>query len=390
MAYAPYYPGGWQNPAGINPSGDTTGAADTAAISSVLTAGGSPVLVPGQVYYTNAPLVVPPLQGISCSGAAGTTAYYGGSTAMPLGGAVIKPTATFAGTSIDTQAVAGVIVMVSSTLGSYATGSGNQAFRGITIDGRSAPAGTNGIEAWGPVWGVLIDGCGIYGLPQYGIATSSSTPDGTGKAPDLWRLNATHIAACGSDGFNVNGGLSDSYFTNCEATGNTGNGWNMTGANVRWVDCKAEFNHTNGFRIQSQGTGAAGQQGVWMTGCSTDHNYNDGLLYFAANGTGPLMLSNCNFHGDGYVGGTGGASWAGVHVTSTNGWLIADNLAVLTISGATTPCPAYGVKNDGTASKVIVNSGIVYGNTAATNLGAGATAITLGANVQSAAATWGA
>jgi hypothetical protein len=129
-------------------SGDTTGAADTAAIQAAPTSGCPVRLLPG-IYYTSAQLVVPP--GTALGGSPGSLAYYGGSIAMPISGTIIKPVPAFAGTSIGGQSVAGVIVMVSQNLGGYPTGSGNQRLSGITIDGRCAPAGVNGIEAWGPV-----------------------------------------------------------------------------------------------------------------------------------------------------------------------------------------------------------------------------------------------
>lgn len=378
---------------------DPTGASDsTAAIKAALAAAplGAAVTVPGAywngsawaqaTYKTTSPLVVPP--GVTLVTTGHSLAYYGGSTAMPLSGAIIAPSASFAAATVGGQAVNGVIALVSQNLGGYATGSGNQAIQGITIDGRSAPAGTNGVEAWGPVWGVTFRDVGVYGVPNFGVATSSSTADGTGKAPDLWNVQRTHIAACGSDGWNVNAGLSDSYFVACESTGNGGTGWNMTGGNTRMVGCKAEFNTAFGYRIIAPGTGGAGAMGYMLNGCSTDHNGQDGILVYGSNGAGPVCLDGCTFHGDGYQAGAGGGGFAGVRVSAVSGRVLCTGLRVLTASGAT-PFPQYGVRNDGSASVVKVSgASLVYGNTAAVNNTSTGTVAT-GADVLTGTGTWG-
>lgn len=345
-------------------------------------------LIPAVPYQIASPVVIPPMRSLICD--AQSLAYYGGSIPMPLGGAVLTPTAAFTGATYGGQAVNGALVLLSQNLGGYGIGSGNHTIRGITVDGRSAPAGVNGLEAWGPVWGLKLRDCGFFGLPQYGVYTSQSTPDGTAKAPDLWNISRVHIAACGSDGLNTGtGGLSDSYFTDSESTANTGSGWNVTGDNQRWTGCKAEFNRAYGWRIIAGGVSGQGNHGVWLTGCSTDYNYQDGILVYGSAGAGPVMLANCVLHADGYQGGSGGGGYAGLRTSSPNARILAANLAVLTKSGAT-PFPQYGVRQDANSpSAIVVASGLIYGNTAATFINAGATGtITTGADVLAGTGAW--
>src|SRR5215471_7295198 len=78
----------------ITPSGDTTGAADTAAINTALGgvgAGGTVLLGPGD-WYTDAPLAIP--TGVELAGVKGGI---NGRTATVPTGSVIHPVAAFSG-----------------------------------------------------------------------------------------------------------------------------------------------------------------------------------------------------------------------------------------------------------------------------------------------------
>src|SRR5579859_3844513 len=161
----------WLNVRAFGARGDGV-ADDTGAFqaATLIAPAGATIYVPAGIYRVSAPIILPPT--VSMIGSGHSLAYYGGSTAMPLSTPILQVSPAFTGLAVGGQAVNAPIVMASQNLGGYATGSGNQAVCGLTIDGRSAPAGVNGIEAWGPVWGVILDQLGIYGMPNFGVATS--------------------------------------------------------------------------------------------------------------------------------------------------------------------------------------------------------------------------
>jgi hypothetical protein len=356
---------------GADPSGTLDSTAAFQAAASACPVGGT-VWVP-PVYWTgtawaqafykiSAPVVVPPGVAVEAISGSSTLAYFGGSIPMPIAGAVIQVPAAFTGATYDGQAVMGVFVFLSENLGTYTTGSGNQALKGITINGENCTtAGVNGVEAWGPVWGVDIKNVGIYAMPQYGITTSTSSADGTGKSPDLWRVEDLHIAECGSDGWMSVGGIADTYFGFSESTGNTGNGWNISGANQRWDSCKAEENGEDGWHIEAPGgTGANGSFGTWMDNCSTDHNKFNGVWIGGVNGAGPFSIGDCTFHAD----GANELTSAGIRISADNVLVLVSNTRVESF-GSSPTFPYYGIRNDGTNSTVKVSSGLIGGSTAA-------------------------
>lgn len=159
----------------ISPTGDTTGAKDTANFQAVAAARAIGQLQSGARYYVNAPTIFPPGSGLTCAGQ--SLQYYGGSLAQPMTGAIIVIVNGFTGTTINGQAVKAPIVMVDQYLGGYTEASAGQTFRGITIDGKDgpAPSGTDGIQAWGPVWGVHLENVGVYGCTGNGVTTNKTS-----------------------------------------------------------------------------------------------------------------------------------------------------------------------------------------------------------------------
>jgi hypothetical protein len=120
---------------------DPTGSADsTAAINAALAAApaGTTVTIPPGVYKTAAPLVVPNFTGLvgAAPRAMGIPIGNYGIGGLAVQGAVIKPTAAFAGAAVI------------SMLGSASQG-GGQNLRNITIDGTSLPASVHGIYGHG-------------------------------------------------------------------------------------------------------------------------------------------------------------------------------------------------------------------------------------------------
>src|SRR5712691_2511155 len=121
----------------LSPSGDITGATDTAAINAALGgagAGGSVLLGPGD-WYTDAPLRIP--AGVELAGIKGGI---NGRTATTPAGSVIHPVATFSATGgiLDLAGVTGARIRdlaIVNDLGSPAD-----------VDGISCHGDVNGLE----------------------------------------------------------------------------------------------------------------------------------------------------------------------------------------------------------------------------------------------------
>lgn len=331
--------------------------------------------------------------------AAGTQVVLAAGGSPPTGftaGTVYAVSASPAPTTntFSLSAVANGTAINSSSTGSGTVnqmwGSANQMIRNITIDGRSATSGTNGIEGWGAVWGVKIEDCGIYRMPQYGIATNKTTSGADIlHYPDLWQVRGTHIAACSSDGANMIS-IGDSYFVASESTGNHGNGWTLSGDNIKMVGCKAEYNGTSstyGYGLSiSRGNGG---RPILISGFGTDGNYLGGIQLTGA-GPGPVVLSNCGLNYDGQNNGAGGVYGAlsitgGMHVTAT-GLHITTGLA-----GSSNAYPANGILLPTGFSGVlqIENSEIYGGTTAAiTNNSTSGGIVRYGPNVLTGVGSW--
>jgi Pectate lyase superfamily protein len=132
---------------------DPTGAADSAAaIQDALNAAstGQVVYVPQGTYQVSAPLVIP--AGVVLLGASGWDAYAFGDT-----GAIIKPSASFAGTEVLSMADSGGVPTQGAVI------------RNIGIDGSSLPVTADGIGAVGPVIKTVIDNVAIANCTGWGI-----------------------------------------------------------------------------------------------------------------------------------------------------------------------------------------------------------------------------
>jgi hypothetical protein len=255
----------------IDPSGDTTGATDTARLNNALTAAsaGSVVTLSPGIFYTAAPITIPAHTGFwgQKRAMAIPTGNYG-IGGLPLDGTIIKPVAAFAGSAVILLPTPG------------ATQSGGQDIRRITVDGSLLPAGTvHGIEAQGAHAGVTLRDMLVDKVTGNGLYPHN---DGTSQ-PDFWHVAECKFSACGLAGALLSG-LADSWITDCEATGNNGNNWDITnGNNSRFTNCKGEFSTTgHGWNL----TGAAGFTGhVIFTHCNAANNGADGF-HLTGLGTG--------------------------------------------------------------------------------------------------------
>ncbi len=263
----------------ITPSGDITGATDTAKINGQLASAGigQVNLQPGGIYYINAPILIKSFTGLNGGNMrqmAIPTGNYG-IGGLAFGGAIIKPVAGFAGSAAILMASPGAVQ------------SGNVDIRCLSIDGSSLPAGTvHGIEANGAWGGASITDVLVWKVTGNGLYAHN---DGTSQ-PDFWHVSDNKFSACGGNGVEI-AGLADSWFTDCEATGNTGDDWKITnGNNSRFTNCKGEFagGASHGFNI----IGASGFTGV-VTFINCGGGNNGGQLFnVSGTGTGTFRFIN--------------------------------------------------------------------------------------------------
>jgi len=307
----------------LRPSGDTSGVTDWDNITGVLSGGAVCVLVPGaSPFFVNQPVVLPD-QGVLCSPDPSwgiPTGNYGAGP-LPLQGPVITATAGFSGTGIITMGAVGT------------SQHGGQRLYGITVDGSLLPNGNsvNGIQSTGYVGGVKMRDVVVWGGFHAGVgglggAGLLATDDGTtGHNPDFWQVESSKFSDCGTWGVQTKG-LADSWWTDCESTGNgTGGGWFVTdGADTRWTACRADSNGSvPGFSVTV--TGGANLQ---FTGCEA--NLNGTGWVFAGSGSGNIRLANCiaagnataqySHSGNSHVSTTGCDFNVWITVSPQNGW----------------------------------------------------------------------
>jgi hypothetical protein len=290
----------------LSPSGDTTGAADTAAINTALGsagAGGSVLLGPGD-WYTGAPLKIP--AGVELAGIKGGI---NGRTATTPAGSVIHPVATFSATGgiLDLAGVTGARIRdlaILNDLGSPAD-----------VDGISCHGNVNGLEVR-HVSVALVSG---HGLAYYrdagghggdGLWMSRCMFQRTGKS-------AVHRPVSDANIHNVH-----IQFAGHVAGAADGHGFFTTPAssgNMTYVGCRADLCAGSGWLIDHAGSFGDATK---LIGCSTERNCQDGVLITNSSpaGTGwrgPVIISGCCFEGDGMNHGAGG-EFAGIRVRGQN------------------------------------------------------------------------
>lgn len=301
----------------LYPSGDTTGATDSQNISSVL-AGiqGTPftvLLMPG-TFYLNQPLTIPDqvsVRGYDPSWGIPTGNYGAGS--LPLQGTIIQAGSAFAGAALITMGSVGT------------TQHGGQRLRGLTVSGAGAPANTHGIQSIGYVAGVKLEDIVVWGATniQDGLHMAN---DGTpGHQADFWQVTRCKFSNCAGWGVSMVG-VSDSWFTDTESTGNTLGGWTISGgADTRFIGCRADSNGSvPGWNLTPT---SAGNVLSW-TNCEA--NLNGTGWVFNGGSAATYCLSNCISHDNttaiySYTAGAavrtdGGNFTVWVPLTPSGGW----------------------------------------------------------------------
>lgn len=301
----------------LTPSGDTTGAADTTAINNALTTYQYVRLLPG-VFYTNAPILIPPGTTLEGSYSNEVSTYLTG-----YFGSVIKGVAAWSNGVLPWTGVISVVGQTEITP-NYATQNTDAKFRGIYVDCHLiAQAGVDGVCLYGDVHRPFLEHaevshCTGNGLNMVQGAVSGLFPN----APRGVRFNVRNATLTGFI-FNK---VSDGSFIDCLAEDCLVDGWDIqNGQNGTLVACRAEHNGTSGvgdgykITITNSSTGSGGLK---LIGCSTDRNEGYGVEITSTNVSGlPVTLAGCQIRRDGRNGNLGGGSLAGLYIHANPGWV---------------------------------------------------------------------
>jgi hypothetical protein len=366
--------GGYLNALGENWAGgaDATGSTDsTAAILAALSAcppGGAVTLPPyylsagsllPAVYKTTSPLVMPPGTGLRSTVGTGWDTYAFGDC-----GAVIKPSASFSGTSVIDIPDAGS----ATTQGAL--------IQGIGIDGSALPGTTDGIRSTGPVVQSAIQNIAISSVTGWGINLTQDSGATGSQYPYDWEVSHVRLHRCAGGGVSF-GDHTDStwldvYALGCGSASGHGFYWPQCPANSHFIALRSEWTTLgDGFHFTGSWNTGTGSGGAEFTGCSTDRNTQNGL-YADATGIAPLIFTGCTFRRDGRNGGSGGGGYAAVQLNAATVPVILNGITVYPGTdddGTGTNSPQIGVVAANSRYLLIASGWIHAATTAISNAG---------------------
>jgi hypothetical protein len=349
----------------MTPTGDTTGAADYAAIQGRFSLGARTVVLGPGTFYINQPLTIPPYSALI--GAPATS-----QVSQAYGGATIAVTSGFTGLTIsDSGSVTlkAAIVLLGQTFGSYSTVSEEQKIRNIQIDGTNAPASVHGIQSYGRLQRVQMHQVLISAVTGDGV---HHTLDVAGNQPDAWTLYKVFVRFNGGIGFSLRS--ADSTYIGCLCSNTTGIGWFVnTESNSKFYACRSEHAGDIGWGYVCVNSGNS-SGGTLFQGCSTDQSTKHGFqIGGTINGITSFVhsvavnLSGCVFRRDGANGGSGGGGYAGLYNANYGGQVTASGLTVwpgVNDNGSGTNSPQIGLLAD-SGSLMNVSAAYIQGATTA-------------------------
>jgi hypothetical protein len=367
-------------PVVITPSGDTTGATDTASINGALSQPGPGLTVQlaAGTFYINGPIVVPPyraLQGDPSSGSIG----------MVSCGSVIEPVAAF---SAGQWPVAAAILLVDPVTGGYATPSEEQHVLSLMIQGTSLPLTSN-------VQGICVfSGARSLGrLTFQNILIHQMTGWGFAVPKAVGQIRAFNVGirACGTNSSIVSGGFqvhcSDSEWLYCSSYSNRGDAWQILDSfDSMFKQCHGEHSGNGyGFSYEANynnSTPDAG--GITFEGCTVDAGVQHGFRITSAGSASPPV----NVIG-GFVRRCGtssvSAGYAGYCVDGYHGpvnFTGCQTYPGLPDGGGGTSTPEYGMAfiSNSAGSNITVTGGIYIGATAGIHNDGSAGLVTISAS----------
>jgi hypothetical protein len=291
----------------VTPSGDTTGATDSAAINREFSAADRDISVqlgPGN-WYVNAPLTPGP--GNELAGVKGGT---NGNSATTPAGTVIHPVPAFSATG-------GVIDLAD----------GNTANR-ITdlaiLNDLGCPADVDGISCHRNVNGLFLSRVSVCKVSGHAVAYYQGADGTDGDA--LW-MERCMIQRPGKNGVHRPPNDTNVHNVHIQFAGNVagarqGYGFFSTpssSGNITYVGCRVDLCAAAGWLIDHKGSYGDATK---LIGCSTERNFGDGVLITNSSASGsdwraPVIISGCCFEGDGMNNGDGG-EYAGIEVQGRN------------------------------------------------------------------------
>jgi hypothetical protein len=401
------HPGASSGPTGttvIEPSGDTTGATDTANINGALTrqGAGATILLDGGIFYINQPIVVPPfetLQGAPSSGLIGTISC----------GTVLEPVAAF---SAGPWPVAAAILLVDQATGGYSTVSQEQHVLNIMIQGTSLPATSN-------VQGIcLYAGTAEIGrLSFQNVLIRAMTGWGFYVPKAVGQVRAFNVSVrdCGANSGAAAGGFlvhcSDSEWLYCSSYSNHGDAWQILNSfDSLFNQCHAEHSAIGyGFNYRATYNNSVPDAGgITFEGCTVDAGVQHGFFITSSGparppvnviggfvrrcGTSSVSAQYAGYCVHGYLGPVnfvGCQTYPGLpdggigNNTPEYGMAFIGNGARttnITVTGGIYIGAAAGIFNDGSAGLVTISSSTSFGH----GQGAGTAVYTPGVTLQAA------
>ncbi len=388
----------------ISPSGDTTGATDTANINGALrTRGpGATIQLDAGTFYINAPIVIPPfetLQGSPGSGLIGTISC----------GTVLEPVAAF---SAGPWPVAAAILIVDQATGRYSTVSQEQHLFNIMIQGTSLPVTSN-------VQGICLyaGSADIGRLTFQNVLVHAMTGWGFYVPRAVGQVRAFNVSVrdCGMNNATAAGGLlvhcSDSQWLYCSSYSNHGDAWQILNSfDSLFKQCHAEHSGNGyGFNYKATYNNADPDAGgITFEGCTVDAGVRHGFFITSAgsarppvnviggfvrrSGTSSVSARYAGYCVHGYSGPVNfvgcqtypGLQDGGGNNTPQYGMAFISNGAGttnITVTGGVYIGASGGIYNDGSAGLVTISSSTSFGH----GQGAGTVVYTPGVTLQATA-----
>jgi hypothetical protein len=350
----------------LTPSGDTSGATDTAAINTALTTAqpGDQVWLGAGQWYISQPINMPPMRVLR--GMRGAVAAADGS---PGHGTNINLASGF--TSSFPVSAAIVILDVQSggwqPLGSGPGSNCGVQIRDLAIVGSAGPPAVDGIASYGPADGVGLSDLSVFATTGYGInCAANPSAIGSRTGPDGWKAGRVLIQNTGNTGWYQVPSDTTAVDMHCQGAGAgsvVAHGFHtIAGGNIRFIGCRADLSTGSGWCIDHPGGGAGGYtDATLLTGCGTQRNQQHGVLVTNSSGTGwrdPVVISGCSFDEDGcgtvQSGSHQGGEYAGICVEGDNRVLISGSAVWVGTVDYGPGCPKYGLMTKAVGSGVPV------------------------------------
>ncbi len=307
------------------------------------------------------------------------TAVNNALAALPVGGVAYFPPGTYLISAPITPAVAGTKILGNKASVAYSAGGANQ----TVIEAKTGFTGTAMLVASGlsdlEIEDITLHGPNLTGtqagIQFTGAASTNSAKlrsvlvartagdgilaDNSVKWISMYDVGVYHagVTSSAGSGFNLGGGIADSWFDNCLAAGCYTAGWNISGGdNCTWTACRAEDSPAGyGFYVNNHNNYFGG---VVFNGCSTDLNFADGFRIDTIAGNGVIQLNGCNFRRDGNANAAGSSTYAGIAINAASMPVVIDGTTVTARRGDSggADAPHWGI-NVATSTYVSVNGG---------------------------------